>query len=135
MFPFTNRFQWHWRNRQYHLIAVTHDHLHRIDAPYRAVVALRTAALKRWLRVRAVLFALLYFGIIASVAGWLLDRVPDTAFLSTSLDTINSVVRTMTGAFTVVLLVTMRHLGQLEADLIGCLAVGTIPPRSNGNDE
>lgn len=128
MFPFENRFQWIWNNRQVHFIEITHDHLDRVQEPYQAVVALRTAAMRRWLRIRAVLFALLYFGLIASVAGWVLDRIPDVPFLRDSLDIINSIARTLTGVFTVAVILVLRYIGQLEADIIGCLAVGTLPP-------
>lgn len=135
MFPYRNRFQWVRNNRQAHFIEITHDHLHRVQEPYQAVAALRTAAMRKWLKVRAVLFALLYFGLIASVAGFILDQLPDAPFLEASLDLVNSIARTLTGVFTVALALVIRYIGQLEADIIGCLAVGTEPPALEGPGE
>lgn len=124
MYPFDTKWRWLVKNRFRHYTRATRDHLGQFPEPYRTVLRARAAAMERWATIRAVFFTLMNLGIVSTAATLLLDLLPTTAGVETVLQGLLGWLGSLTALFALLFFVSMRVLGQLEADLVSALAVG-----------
>jgi hypothetical protein len=128
MFPFENRREWHSKTGYLHLVEAIEGHTDRLAEPYREILDRRAARLRVAVTARAVLFALINIGLIATGVAWVASVLPVASELGTL---VRHIARAMTGVsviLTVFLLVLLRYLGQLQADIVAAIALGTGTP-------
>lgn len=126
MFPFESRWRW-WTSPGYlHLVEAVEDRLDDFQEPFRAILSNRAKRMKIALNARLAVLVLLNIGIAASALVWAARfGVPGLAEARGWLDT---VARSLTGfsvALTVVFLLISRYLGQLQADLLASMVLGS----------
>lgn len=124
VYPFDNRRQWILKNRFNHYTEATRDHLHGFPEPYRSVLHRRATSMERWARVRAVLFLLLNLGVVSTATAAILSQIPAADALQNILQPVLRWLGSLTALFGLLFLITMRILGQLEADLVSAMAIG-----------
>lgn len=125
MFPFESRWRWLFSTGYLHVVEAIREHTNEFREPYRQILEDRADRIKRTLRLRVAVILLLNLGIITTILAWAAQFFP-------ALSGIRSLVNTVAGSFaglslvlTGVFLLITRYLGQLQADIISSMALGT----------
>lgn len=108
-----------------HLVEATDRHLDDLAQPYRAVARDRATSVPRWLKVRLALLLLLSPSLVATVGAMVLSWFPGTADAAQALDFVARLAGAASLALAGAFLLVSRHIGQMERDLVACLALGT----------
>jgi hypothetical protein len=125
MFPFESRWSWHAKTGYLHLVEAIDGHTDRFAQPYRKILEKRAARLRVAVTARAVAFVLLNVGLIATGVTWIASVLPALAEFE---GLVRRMARALTGfsvLMTVTLLLLLRYLGQVQADIIAAIALGT----------
>ena len=114
MYPFESRLRWHLSDRAGHLVAAFRLQGHVHDS----LVEERVRSLARASRIRGIVLALLYLGLVGTAVAALARYLPAASTAEAILDRTLAVVGSLAGVLTVLALALTRLLGQLEADLL-----------------
>lgn len=118
MYPFGSRLAWLLASRYKHILKAFEKH-----PPTDTLVQERLESLARWGRVRGVVAAFLYLGIVASLVGLLGQVLPALKGATVFLQGAAAVAGTFAGFITVAFLFLTRLLGQIEADITTMLLI------------
>lgn len=124
MFPYEGRLEWHFSHPALHLVHAVETRLDWFAEPFRFTAVQRARHLRRALKVRLLFLALLSPTVIATVLGLVVRVLPAFEDVIRVLDQLLSIAGALSLVFGVLFLLVNRYAGQLERDLIACLAVG-----------
>lgn len=125
MFPYDRWWHWYIGGRHAHLIEATEEHLDTFHEPYRSVLKDRAVRMRWALKARLFVMVLLNLGLIATAVAWLATVVEGLADLESGLKQVASVAGASTLALTGLWLLATRYLGQLEADMVASMTLGS----------
>lgn len=125
MFPFQSRWQWLLNSGYAHIVEATEDQIDLFQDPYKDILEDRAKKMERALRARGVVLVLVNLGIIAAVVAWFALFVPEAGRLEALFSTLAGSLTGISIVFTALWLLLTRYLGQLQADMIASMALGT----------
>lgn len=125
MFPYHSRFWWHARTGYLHLVEAIDDHMHDFASPYSEVLEKRADRLRVAVRVRLIVLIFLNVGFVVTSAAWIASVVPGLAEARALVQQVARLTTGLTFVFTGAFLILSRYLGQLQADIIAAIALGT----------
>lgn len=125
MFPFHSRLGWHAKTGYLHLVEAIDDHMHDFASPYSEILEKRADRLRFAVRIRLFFIVLLNVGFIVTAAAWIASVVPAFEEAREAVQQLARLTTGITFAFTGAFLVLSRYLGQLQADIIAAIALGT----------
>ncbi len=125
MFPYDNWWRWYIGGRHAHLIEATEEHLDVFQDPYRSVLKDRAGRMRWALKVRLFFMVLLNLGLIATAAAWVATFVEGMAEIEAGLKQVASIAGAGTLLLTGLWLLATRYLGQLEADMVASMTLGS----------
>lgn len=125
MFPYHTSLGWHAKTGYLHLVEAIDDHMQDFASPYSEVLEKRADRIRLAVRVRLIVLIFLNIGFVVTAAAWIASVVPA---LADARELVQQVARLTTGLtflFTGAFLVLSRYLGQLQADVVAAMALGT----------
>lgn len=136
MFPFESRWRWVLHSGYLHLVEAIEERMDLFHEPYRSILERRARGLRVAVSARTVVLVLLNIGIIARIATEVLAFLPAVE----TTGTISAIATSLTAlslVFTGLFLLLSRYLGQLQADAVACMALGTpgAPPVDASEEE
>ncbi len=126
MFPYESRWGWLTRTGYLHLAEAIAEKSHAFQQPYQSVLERRAQGIRVALKVRLVVIVLLNLGILMSVLASAAQVFPALGEAQGLLAPVAGLVSgIVVVALTMMYFLIARYLGQLQADIIACLALGT----------
>lgn len=125
MFPFESRWRWVLKTGYLHLAEAIEDRLDVFHEPYRSILKSRAKGLQVAVSARALILVLLNVGVVVMIAAWVAALFPELGWARAWLSTLAGSLTGLSLLFTVFFLLITRYLGQLQADVIACMALGT----------
>lgn len=125
MFPFHSRWEWYAKTGYLHLVEAIEDHLKDFASPYSEVLERRADGIRYALKVRLVVLVLLNIGLVVTAAAWIASVVPGVGELRELIQRLARLTTGLTFVFTGLFVLISRYLGQLQADIIAAIALGT----------
>ncbi|PSG97766.1 hypothetical protein BRD56_03780 [Thermoplasmatales archaeon SW_10_69_26] len=125
MFPFHSRLGWHAKTGYLHLVEAIDDHMQDFASPYSEVLEQRAESLRLAVRVRLFVILLLNIGFIVTAAAWIASVLPPLAGVRELTQRLARATTGITVVFTGLFVIISRYLGQLQADIIAAIALGT----------
>ncbi len=125
MFPFESRWRWLFSTGYLHLVEAIREHMESFEEPFDEILRDRAKKTERALRVRAGVMVLLNLGLIATTIAWVSRFVPILGDVETVASTLAASLTGLSLLMTALYLVISRYLGQLQADMISSMALGT----------
>lgn len=125
MFPFASRWRW-WSSPGYlHLVEAIESHIDEFEDPFRKVLRNRARRIRIALNVRLVVLVLLNIGLVATGLAWAARVLPGLAEAQGWLTTLAGSLTGISVVLTLVFLLVSRYLGQLQADVVASMVLGT----------
>lgn len=132
MFPYHSRLTWHARTGYLHLVEAIEDHTKDFTSPFSEILERRADRIRAGLKVRLGVLVLLNLGLLATGFAWIATILPVATEVR---ELVQSIAQALTGVsilLTGAFLVISRYLGQLQADIVAAMALGTgWPPGSD----
>lgn len=125
MFPFHSRLGWHAKTGYLHLVEAIEDHMQDFASPYSEILEERADRIRVGVTVRFFVIVLLNIGFVVTAAAWIASVVPALEELREVIQRLARLTTGITFVFTAAFLVISRYLGQLQADIIAAIALGT----------
>lgn len=128
MFPFESRWAWLRHPGYLHLVEAIESSIDRYEEPYRTILKRRAGQLQFGVRVRGVVLFFLNIGLLATAFAWLGTVVPIAGEVKALVETIAKALTGFSLLLTALFVIMSRFLGQLQADVIASMALGTGGP-------
>lgn len=125
MFPFDSRFSWHTKTGYLHLVEAIKGHTDRFAEPYQTVLQARAKRTRWAVTLRGVVLVLLNLGLIATGVAWLATVLPILADIRSVVGTFARALTGLSLLLSGMFLLITRYLGQLQADIVAAMALGT----------
>lgn len=132
MFPYESWFAWHSKTGYLHLVEAIEDQTDRFAEPYQGVLERRARRMRAGVTIRGVVLVFLNLGLLATAIAWIASVLPGLADLRAF---VSQLARALTGIsllFTGLFVLITRYLGQLQADMVAAMALGTGGPGDPG---
>lgn len=124
MYPYDRAWRWWASNRFKHLVDGI-DAVHDLDLKGNRLLRNRIHQMRRWLVARAVLTPFLFTSVISAAIGLILGVLGVQEETAHALQLFRTLSNTFAGVFAALWFFANRTMGQIEADLLLALTVGT----------